>query len=196
MEKIKTPIIETRLPTKYGTFQLTAYPGKLKNREIITLTMGTIEENILVRIHSECFTGDILHSLRCDCGEQLTLAMKKISKEKKGIIIYLRQEGRGIGLINKLKAYNLQDKKMDTIEANNALGFKSDLRNYKEAIKILKSLKIHKIKLMTNNPLKIKELEKAGFHIKQIPHNITPNKENLNYLRTKKYKMHHQLKVN
>ena len=158
--------------------------------------MGTIEENILVRIHSECFTGDILHSLRCDCGEQLTLAMKKISKEKKGIIIYLRQEGRGIGLINKLKAYNLQDQKMDTIEANNALGFKSDLRNYKEAIKILKSLKIHKIKLMTNNPLKIKELEKAGFHIKQILHNITPNKENLNYLKTKKYKMHHQLKVN
>ena len=195
MGEVKEPLVEARLPTKYGTFRIIAFPGDNSDKENLALVMGKVEGEILIRIHSECFTGDVLHSMRCDCGEQLNLAMKKIYKEGKGIIIYLRQEGRGIGLVNKLKAYNLQDDGMDTVEANIALGFNAELRRYERAVEMLKSLGVGKIKLMTNNPAKVEDLENAGFEVKQIGHCAEPNEENKDYLRTKASKMNHKLEI-
>jgi len=195
MGEVKEPLVEARLPTKYGTFRIIAFPGDSLDKENLALVMGKVEGEILIRIHSECFTGDVLHSMRCDCGEQLDLAMKKISKEGKGIIIYLRQEGRGIGLVNKLKAYNLQDDGMDTVEANIALGFNAEMRRYEGAVKILENLGVKKIKLMTNNPAKVEDLEKAGFVVRQIGHSAEPNEENKDYLRTKASKMNHKLEI-
>jgi len=187
-------LVEARLPTKFGTFKLIAFPGASKGKENLALVMGEIKGEILVRIHSECFTGDVLHSMRCDCGEQLDLAMERISKEKKGIIIYLRQEGRGIGLVNKLKAYNLQDDGMDTVQANVALGFNAELRDYKGAVIILKNLGVKKINLMTNNPSKVDELHKNGFKVKMVRHVTKANNENRDYLNTKATKMNHRFK--
>ena len=195
MGEVKEPLVEARLPTKYGTFRIIAFPGDSADKENLALVMGEVEGEILIRIHSECFTGDVLHSMRCDCGEQLDLAMKKISKEGKGIIIYLRQEGRGIGLVNKLKAYNLQDGGMDTVEANIALGFNAELRRYEGAVEILENLGVKKIKLMTNNPAKVEDLEKADFEVRQINHSAEPNEENKDYLRTKASKMNHKLEI-
>ena len=195
MGEVKEPLVEARLPTKYGTFRIIAFPGDNSDKENLALVMGKVEGEILIRIHSECFTGDVLHSMRCDCGEQLDLAMKKISKEGKGIIIYLRQEGRGIGLVNKLKAYNLQDDGMDTVEANIALGFNAEMRRYEGAVEILENLGVKKIKLMTNNPAKVEDLEKAGFEVEQIGHSAEPNEENKDYLRTKASKMNHKLEI-
>ena len=195
MGKVKEPLVEARLPTKYGTYRIIAFPGDNLDKENLALVMGKVEGEILIRIHSECFTGDVLHSMRCDCGEQLDLAMKKISKEGKGIIIYLRQEGRGIGLVNKLKAYNLQDDGMDTVEANIALGFNAEMRRYGGAVEILENLGVKEIKLMTNNPAKVEDLEKAGFEVKQIVHSTEPNEENKDYLRTKASKMNHKLEI-
>ena len=192
----KKALLEARLPTKYGTFQIIAFSGDSKEKENLALVMGNINGRMLVRVHSECFTGDVLHSMRCDCGEQLDMAMKKIAEEGKGIIIYLRQEGRGIGLVNKLKAYNLQDDGMDTVEANIALGFNAELRGYQGAVSILRNLGAEKIKLMTNNPSKIKELEKAGFDVEHVKHSSEPNDENRDYLKTKASKMNHRLDVN
>ncbi|MAW93315.1 MAG: GTP cyclohydrolase II [Euryarchaeota archaeon] len=191
MNKNSEPLVEARLPTKYGDFRLLAFPGDNKDKENLALIMGEIEDEVLLRIHSECFTGDVLHSMRCDCGEQLDLAMMKIAEEGKGIIIYLRQEGRGIGLVNKLKAYNLQDDGMDTVEANIALGFGAELRDYSGATAILRNLGVTKIKLMTNNPSKSEELEKDGFEVKQINHITIANNENKDYLKTKADKMNH-----
>ena len=191
MNKNSEPLVEARLPTKFGDFRLLAFPGDNKDKENLALIMGEIEDEALVRIHSECFTGDVLHSMRCDCGEQLDLAMMKIAEEGKGIIIYLRQEGRGIGLVNKLKAYNLQDDGMDTVEANIALGFGAELRDYSGATAILRNLGVTKIKLMTNNPSKSEELEKDGFEVKQINHITIANNENKDYLKTKADKMNH-----
>ena len=187
-------LVEARLPTKFGTFKLIAFPGDSKGKENLALVMGEIKGEILVRIHSECFTGDVLHSMRCDCGEQLDLAMERISKEKRGIIIYLRQEGRGIGLVNKLKAYNLQDDGMDTVQANVALGFNAELRDYKGAVIILKNLGVKKINLMTNNPSKVDELQKNGFKVKMVRHVTEANNENRDYLNTKATKMNHRFK--
>ena len=187
-------LVEARLPTKFGTFKLIAFPGDSKDKENLALVMGEIKGEILVRIHSECFTGDVLHSMRCDCGEQLDLAMERISKEKKGIIIYSRQEGRGIGLVNKLKAYNLQDDGMDTVQANVALGFNAELRDYKGAVNILKNLGAKKINLMTNNPSKVDELQKNGFKVKMVRHVTEANNENRDYLNTKATKMNHRFK--
>ena len=191
MNKNSEHLVEARLPTKYGDFRLLAFPGDNKDKENLALIMGEIEDEVLLRIHSECFTGDVLHSMRCDCGEQLDLAMMKIAEEGKGIIIYLRQEGRGIGLVNKLKAYNLQDDGMDTVEANIALGFGAELRDYSGATAILRNLGVTKIKLMTNNPSKSEELEKDGFEVKQINHTTIANNENKDYLKTKADKMNH-----
>ena len=193
MEKNNDSLVEARLPTKFGDFRLIAFPGDSEDKENLALIMGNLDGNILVRIHSECFTGDVLHSMRCDCGEQLDLAMEKIAKEGSGIIVYLRQEGRGIGLVNKLKAYNLQDEGMDTVEANIALGFGAELRDYRGATAILKSLGIKTIKLMTNNPAKVEELRKDGFDVEQITHRTEANDENREYLRTKALKMNHKL---
>ena len=193
MEKINDCLVDARLPTKFGTFKLLAFPGDDKNKEDLALVMGEIEGRMPVRVHSECFTGDVLHSMRCDCGEQLDLAMEKIAKEGKGIIVYSRQEGRGIGLVNKLKAYNLQDEGLDTVEANVALGFDAEMRDYKNAAKILKNLGVEKITLMTNNPSKIEDLTKEGFNVKQTKHLPEPNKENKDYLKTKAEKMRHDI---
>lgn len=193
MGKSVKSLVEARMPTKFGNFKLIAFPGDSKEKEDLALVMGEIENNSLVRIHSECFTGDVLHSMRCDCGEQLDLAMQRISKEGNGIIIYLRQEGRGIGLVNKLKAYNLQDEGMDTVEANIALGFSAELRDYDNASKILKSLGINKVRLLTNNPSKVEELEKKGFIVEQVTHKAEANDENRDYLETKASKMNHKL---
>jgi|TARA_B110000438_G_scaffold5641_1_gene5643 3,4-dihydroxy 2-butanone 4-phosphate synthase/GTP cyclohydrolase II len=192
MNKNSKPLVEARLPTKFGDFRLLAFPGDNADKENLALVMGKIEDEILVRIHSECFTGDVLHSMRCDCGEQLDLAMKRIAEEGKGILVYLRQEGRGIGLVNKLKAYNLQDDGMDTVEANIALGFGAELRDYSGATAILRNLGVTKIKLMTNNPSKSEELEKDGFEVRQINHATIANNENKDYLKTKADKMNHK----
>ena len=150
---------------------------------------------MLVRVHSECFTGDVLHSMRCDCGEQLDLAMERIAKERKGIVVYSRQEGRGIGLVNKLKAYNLQDEGLDTVEANIALGFNAELRNYKNAAKIFRNLGVKKINLMTNNPSKVEDLTEEGFEVTQTKHLPNPNEENREYLKTKAKKMRHDISI-
>jgi 3,4-dihydroxy 2-butanone 4-phosphate synthase/GTP cyclohydrolase II len=193
MGKNNDSLVEARLPTKFGNFRLVAFSGDNEDKENLALIMGSTEGNVLVRIHSECFTGDVLHSMRCDCGEQLDLAMKRIAEEGNGIIIYLRQEGRGIGLVNKLKAYNLQDDGMDTVEANIALGFGAELRDYGGATTILRNLGIKRIKLMTNNPAKVEELRKDGFTVEQITHRTEANDENRDYLRTKASKMNHKL---
>ena len=193
MEKINDCLVDARLPTKFGTFKLLAFPGDEKDKEDLALIMGEIEGRMLVRVHSECFTGDVLHSMRCDCGEQLDLAMERIAKKGKGIIVYSRQEGRGIGLVDKLKAYNLQDEGLDTVEANIALGFNAELRNYKNAAKILKNLGVKKINLMTNNPSKVEDLVKEGFDVTQTKHSSKPNKENKEYLKTKAEKMRHDI---
>jgi 3,4-dihydroxy 2-butanone 4-phosphate synthase/GTP cyclohydrolase II len=193
MENRIESLVEARLPTKFGDFKLVAFPGDSKEKEDLALIMGEIKDPSLVRIHSECFTGDVLHSMRCDCGEQLDLAMQKISKEGNGIIVYLRQEGRGIGLVNKLKAYNLQDEGMDTVEANIALGFNAELRDYSNASNILRNLGVEKIRLLTNNPSKVEELEKDGFTVEQVTHKTEANEENRDYLETKASKMNHKL---
>jgi 3,4-dihydroxy 2-butanone 4-phosphate synthase/GTP cyclohydrolase II len=193
MEKDNDSLVEARLPTKFGDFRLIAFPGDSEDKENLALIMGDTDGNVLVRIHSECFTGDVLHSMRCDCGEQLDLAMKRIADEGSGIIVYLRQEGRGIGLVNKLKAYNLQDEGMDTVEANIALGFRAELRDYGGATVILRSLGVKTIKLMTNNPAKVEELKNDGFIVEQIMHRTEANDENRDYLRTKASKMNHKL---
>ena len=194
MSENKAPLVEARMPTKFGTFRLMAFSGESREKENLALVMGNIDDGeILLRLHSECFTGDVLHSMRCDCGEQLDLAMERIANEGKGMIIYLRQEGRGIGLVNKLKAYNLQDDGLDTVEANVALGFDAELRDYSGATSILKNLGAKKIKLMTNNPAKVEELAKDGFDVRMVEHKTAPNEENKDYLDTKAKKMNHEL---
>ena len=195
MTKVKDCLVDARMPTKFGTFQLYAFPGDDETKEDLALVMGEIEGRMLVRVHSECFTGDVLHSMRCDCGEQLDLAMERIANLGKGIIVYSRQEGRGIGLVNKLKAYNLQDDGLDTVEANVSLGFSAELRNYENAAKILKNLGVTKIELMTNNPSKVEDLSKEGFDVIKTKHLPEPNKENVEYLKTKAEKMRHQFTI-
>ncbi len=194
--KIKK-ITRVNLPTKFGDFKLSGYKEEKSSDIHLVLTKGNLsnkEEPVLVRIHSECITGDIFGSLRCDCGSQLHTALEQIEKAKQGILIYLRQEGRGIGLENKLKAYELQEKGYDTVEANIELGFKPELRDFSIAAEILKDLKVKKVRLMTNNPIKIKDLENNGIQvIRREPLEIFPNALNFNYLQTKKLKMNHKL---
>jgi 3,4-dihydroxy 2-butanone 4-phosphate synthase/GTP cyclohydrolase II len=186
------------MPSKYGNFTAVGFESKISGEHHLALVKRQIKPNeeVLVRVHSECLTGDALGSLRCDCGDQLHEAMQRIEKEGKGVIVYLRQEGRGIGLINKLKAYDLQDQGFDTVEANHMLGFKSDLRDYGVGAEILASLGVKKMRLLTNNPLKIKGLKGFGLQItERIPIEMTCTKSNEVYLATKMDKMGHMLHI-
>ncbi len=187
---------ETVLPTQYGDFQLIAYDNNVDHKTHLALVVGEIDpaKPVLVRVHSECLTGDVLGSLRCDCGRQLSQAMKQIAGEGNGIIVYMRQEGRGIGLVNKLKAYHLQDCGRDTVEANEELGFPSDLRDYGIGAQILVDLGVKQMRLLTNNPRKVKGLE--GYNltiIERVPLEIPAGEHNRYYLQTKKNKLGHLL---
>ncbi len=184
------------LPTKYGDFMLTPFRQKSNGQEHMALTKGTWKKNeaIIVRVHSSCATGDIFGSLRCECGEQLEEAMKRIEAEGKGVLVYMNQEGRGIGLMNKIKAYKLQENGYDTVDANVHLGFQPDERDYGVGAQILRELGVSKMKLMTNNPTKRIGLESYGLEIvENIPIEIKPNKYNFNYIKTKKERMGHDL---
>lgn len=193
-ESIVEREVEVNMPTNWGNFKLVAYKVKTNGEEHIALVKGEWKENepVLVRVHSSCVTGDIFGSCRCDCGPQLHAAMEMVEKEGKGVIVYMNQEGRGIGLLNKLKAYKLQEKGRDTVEANIELGFKMDERDYGIGAQILRDLGVHKIKLMTNNPKKRAGLIGYGLEIvDNVPIIIAPNPHNEKYLRTKKEKMGH-----
>ena len=184
------------MPTKYGEFRAHSYVSKITNENHLALVKGDINdgEPVLVRVHSECLTGDVFGSMRCDCGEQLEIAMKRIASEGRGVLLYMRQEGRGIGLDNKMRAYSLQDQGMDTVEANHALGFDADLRDYGTGAEILVDLGITKLRLLTNNPQKISGIEGFGLElIERIPIQTTCNASNIRYMKTKKEKLGHLL---
>ncbi|GFP77817.1 GTP cyclohydrolase II [Clostridium fungisolvens] len=185
---------EANLPTEYGDFRMVGFVNRLNGEHHVALVKGDIneEDKVLVRVHSECLTGDAFHSLKCDCGEQLAAALNTIEKEGKGVLLYLRQEGRGIGLINKIKAYKLQEEGLDTEEANIALGFPADMRDYGIGAQILSELKVKKIRLMTNNPKKLVGLKGHGIEVvERVPLIMDTNLHNARYFKTKKEKMGH-----
>ncbi len=196
-DKLVRRVAEAILPTRYGgEFKAIAYENDVDFHEHLALVKGEItpDEPVLVRVHSECLTGDVFGSERCDCGDQLKCAMKLIEKQGKGVILYMHQEGRGIGLANKIKAYALQDKGMDTVEANEKLGFKADLRDYGIGAQILLDIGVRKMRLMTNNPKKIVGLEGYGLEVvERAPIEVVPHKRNVDYLRIKKEKMGHMI---
>ena len=196
-ELMKIEVV-ANMPTDNGTFKIVGFENHIDGKEHIALVKGDVKgkEGVTVRIHSECFTGDILGSLRCDCGSQLKTAMRRIDRLGEGVILYLRQEGRGIGLLNKLRAYNLQEEGMDTLDANLHLGFGADMRDYAVAAQMLKALGVKSIKLLTNNPLKINGLEEYGIPVVEREEiEIEHNKVNKVYLKTKKERMGHLLKI-
>jgi 3,4-dihydroxy 2-butanone 4-phosphate synthase/GTP cyclohydrolase II len=197
-ERLVTRVAEAKLPTPYGEFTVIAYKSQTDPAEHLALVMGDVatDDPVLVRVHSQCLTGDVFHSLRCDCGEQVEMAMKRIASEGRGVVLYMRQEGRGIGIHNKIKAYALQDEGMDTVEANISLGFKADQRDYGVGAQILADLGVRNMRLMTNNPKKMSGLASYGLTItEQLPITTRPNPHNRRYLQTKQNKMGHLLKV-
>ena len=197
-ERLVQRVAETKLPTSYGEFAAVAYKSNVDPDEHLALVMGDIstEEPVLVRVHSECVTGDVFGSLRCDCGEQVALAMKSIAEEGRGVFLYMRQEGRGIGFHNKIRAYALQDKGLDTVEANLSLGFDPDLRDYGIGAQVLADLGLHEIRLLTNNPKKVIGLEGYGLKVVEtVPIITSPNPHNLHYLETKQKKLGHILEI-
>jgi 3,4-dihydroxy 2-butanone 4-phosphate synthase / GTP cyclohydrolase II len=195
-ERLVQRAAEAILPSRIGDWRIVAYRNEVDQQDHVALVKGTVQgkENVLVRMHSECLTGDVFHSLRCDCGEQLEAAMRMIDEDGAGVIVYLRQEGRGIGLVHKLKAYALQDGGLDTVQANEALGFRADLRDYGIGAQILLDLGLSSIRILTNNPKKIVGLDGYGLSVtSQIPIRIEPNPYNRGYLSTKRDKLGHLL---
>ncbi len=195
-EKLIRRVAEASLPTRYGDFLAVAYKSAIDPDEHVALIRGELDGDrpVLVRVHSECLTGDVFHSLRCDCGEQIDLAMKAIVDESRGVFLYMRQEGRGIGLHNKIRAYALQDQGLDTVEANEALGFESDIRDYGIGAQILADIGVRNIRLLTNNPRKVIGLEGYGLQVVEtVPIVCKPNPRNRRYLETKREKMGHLL---
>jgi GTP cyclohydrolase II len=186
----------TRIPTNHGEFQLVFYSNSIDTKEHLAFYMGDLSggENILVRMHSECFTGDVLGSLRCDCGEQLDRSLRMIAEHGQGVVVYLRQEGRGIGLLQKIHAYNLQDAGHDTVDANLILGHQADERDYTVAVRILENFDVKSVRLITNNPIKIRALELAGIKVNErVELDDFANPENSRYLLTKAERMNHML---
>jgi 3,4-dihydroxy 2-butanone 4-phosphate synthase/GTP cyclohydrolase II len=197
-EKLVRRVAEASLPTRFGDFKAIAYRSEIDPDEHVALVRGDLggDEPALVRVHSECLTGDVFHSLRCDCGDQIDLAMKAIADEGRGVFLYMRQEGRGIGLHNKIKAYALQDEGLDTVEANEALGFECDIRDYGIGAQILADLGLRNIRLLTNNPRKVIGLEGYGLQVVEtVPIQAKPNPRNAKYLETKRKKMGHLLNI-
>ena len=195
-EDLVTREVEVVLPTKFGDFKMAAFSDEIEKKEYIAVFKGDLrgKEDVLVRLHSECLTGDIFGSKRCDCGDQLHKSLESINEKGEGLLIYLRQEGRGIGIYNKLKAYNLQEQGYDTVEANHLLGFKDDLRDFAVAAQIIKDFDIKSIEILTNNPKKIESLEKYGIDVKKrIDSETEPTTENKKYLETKRDKMGHYI---
>lgn len=197
-DKLVECVSIAKMPTRYGEFMAHCYINKLNGEHHVALVMGEISDghDVLCRVHSECLTGDVFGSMRCDCGQQFDAAMKAIAREGRGVLLYMRQEGRGIGLVNKLKAYKLQDEGMDTLDANIALGFPGDMREYYTGAQILRDLGIHSLNLLTNNPDKVYQLSDYGMEIaRRVPIEIEANKYDVFYLKTKKARMGHILEI-
>jgi 3,4-dihydroxy 2-butanone 4-phosphate synthase/GTP cyclohydrolase II len=197
-EKLVERVVSVRLPTEYGEFQAVAYREFLTGKQHLALVKGAVDgrDDVLVRVHSECLTGDVFHSLRCDCGEQLEEALLQIGAEECGVLLYMAQEGRGIGLLNKLRAYELQEQGLDTVEANVELGFPADSREYGIGYQILADLGLTAIRLLTNNPRKMEGIESYGIQVvEQVPIEVPANDENRRYLAAKREKLGHMLEL-
>jgi 3,4-dihydroxy 2-butanone 4-phosphate synthase/GTP cyclohydrolase II len=189
-------VAHAQLPTEYGGFHVHAFESIVENQTHLALVRGEIGDgqDVLVRVHSECLTGDVFHSARCDCGAQLDVAMRRVAEEGRGVVLYLRQEGRGIGLANKLRAYELQDEGFDTVEANERLGFKPDQRDYGVGVQILRELGVRSMRLLSNNPRKLVGIEGYGLSVSEwLPIEIPPSESTRRYLKTKKEKLGHKL---